>query len=239
MPDPVVTPTTETPTPSLINGGQPTPPAEFVPDATKSAEENATAKTAFEAKAAETAAAEKAKAEGEAKTQAEKDAAAKANDTKATPFKLDEIKVPEGMVIDEAVSKPFVEIVNKYGLGRDAVAELVTLQANAMKAASETSTQVWDKMQEDWTKAVKADPDIGGEKLAPALGQIAQLIDHYKIPELRTALDLTGAGNNPHVIKFLHAIAKDLGEGKFVNPNTPAAGTKTAAELLYPTHTQK
>ena len=233
------TPPTETPTPSLINGGPPTPPAEFTPDPAKSAEENATAKTAFEAKAAADKVAADAKAATEAKTKEEQAAAAKANDTKANPFKLEEIKVPEGFVVDESVSKPFVEIVNKFGLPRDAVAELVTLQANAMKAASETSTQVWDKMQEDWTKAVKADPDIGGEKLAPALGKIAQLIDHYKIPELRTALDMTGAGNNPHVIKFLHAIASDLGEGKFVNPNTPAAGTKTTAELLYPTHTQK
>ena len=131
-----------------------------------------------------------------------------------------------------------MDIVNKVGLGRDAIAELVTLQANAMKAASETSTQVWDKMQEDWTKAVKADPDIGGEKLAPALGQIAKLLDHYKIPELRTALDLTGAGNNPHVIKFLHAIAKDLGEGHFVAPNTPTIASKSTAELLFPTHSK-
>lgn len=241
MTEQTVTPTpdlTQKPDATLLTGGEqkttPVAAAEFVPDPTKSEAENATAKTAFEAAATEAKRVADEKAAAENKTKAEQETAAKANDTKLNPMKLDEIKVPEGLEVDETVAKPFVEIVNKFGLGRDAVAELVTLQANAMKAASEKSTQVWTKMQEDWTAAVKADPDIGGEKLAPALGQIAKLIDHYKIPELRAAFDLTGAGNNPHVIKFLSKIANDLGESHFVAPNSPSGGAKTAAEILYP-----
>ena len=225
-PNPTPTPTPE---PSLLNGQQPTPTPvpEYVPDATKSAEENATLKAAFD----------KATLEKGEQLAAEKKAAdekAAANDTKVTPFKLEEIKLPDGFVIDETVSKPFVEIVNKYGLGRDAVAELTALQATAMKNVSDGGTKAWSDMQEKWTGEVKADPEIGGEKLPEVLGSISKLVDKYGTPDLRSAMDVTGAGNNPHVIRFLAKVAKDLGEGKFVPAGDPALGKKSAAERLFP-----
>jgi hypothetical protein len=216
-------------------------PVAFVPDATKSAEENATAKTAFDAAAAKAtedkAAVDKVAADklvAENKTAEEKAAAAKANDTKANPLKMEEIKIPDGMTIDEPVMKGFVEIVNKFGLGRDAVAELTTLQANAMKNVSEAGNKLYSEMQDKWRSEATADPDIGGERLASTLGGISKLVDKYGSPELRGVLDLTGAGNNPHVIKFLNGIYKQLGEGHFVAPGAPSLGGKTSEEIMFP-----
>lgn len=222
---------TKSPDPSLLSDpAKAAAPVEFVADPAKSAEENATAKTAFEAKKAEDAkTAEATKAE-----EAKKAEAAKANDTKAIPFKLEEIKLPEGFVIDETISKPFVEIVNKYGLGRDAVAELTALQATAMKNVSDGGTKAWSAMQEKWTGEVKADPEIGGEKLETTLSSISKVVDKYGSPEARSAFDITGAGNNPHIIKMLAKMAKELNEGSFVPAGDPTVGKKTAAERMFP-----
>lgn len=168
-----------------------------------------------------------------AEQKAADEAAAKANDTRANPFKADEIKLAEGFEVDEATTKSFVDVVNKFGLPRDAVAELVTLQSNAMKAASEKGSALWTKMQEDWQKEIQADPDIGGEKLKENLGAVAKVLDKYGTPDLRAAFDLTGAGNNPHVIRFMAKIAKELNEP---GPTTgvPASGAKDPAATLFP-----
>lgn len=201
---------------------------EFTPDPAKSAEENAAAKEAFDKTVAET----KAKADADAAAKAKADEAAKANDTKVNPFKVEELKVPEGMTVDEATSKSFVELVNKFGIGRDAAAELVNLQASLAKSASEAGSKAWNDMQETWRKEVEADPALGGEKLKPALGAISKLVDQFGSPELRTAFDLTGAGNNPHVIRFLHKIASQLGEGNFV-PGAPGGTQTSIANKIY------
>jgi len=50
---------------------------------------------------------------------------------------------------------------------------------------------------------------------------------------LRGVFDLTGAGNNVHVIKFLAKIAADLGEPGPVS-GRPGAPAKDAAAILYP-----
>ena len=228
-----VTPVIETPTPAIVEtpsllGGDGKPvvaapvvaaPTEFVPDTTKTEAENAAAKTAFD-----TAKADAIKAE----------ATKVANDTKATPFKVEELKLPDGMILDEPTSKGFVEIVNKFGLPRDAVAALTTLQANVMKGLSEKGNSDWNTTQETWRTEVSNDPEIGGDKTAPTLGAISKLVDKYGTPELRGVFDLTGAGNHPQVIKFLSKIAKDLGEGTFVSAGMPGTGAQDAATKLFP-----
>lgn len=233
---------TKTPDPSLI-GTEVNPPAvvEFVPDTTKSAEENAAAKIVFDKTASDAAAAKKVEDEKKAaeatKTEAEKKAAedaAKANDTKANPFKVEEIKLPEGMQIDAPIAEKFVGVVNKFGLGRDAVAELTALQAEAMKNVSEAGSKLYADMQETWRNEAKADTVIGGEKLAPVLGNVAKVVDRYGTPALRGVFDLTGAGNNLEVIKFINNIYSDLGEAHFVPSDTPSTGSKDQASILYP-----
>jgi hypothetical protein len=89
-------------------------------------------------------------------------------------------------------------------------------------------------LQEQWSNEVNADPDVGGDKLAPTTGAIAKIIDKYGTKELRQAFDLTGAGNNLHVIKFLAKIAKDLTEPGPGPSSLPAGVEKSLAQKLYP-----
>lgn len=199
-------------------------PATFVPDTTKSQAENDLAKTAFEKTVADKAAADKATA----------DAAAANKVSKDNPFKVEDIKLPEGLKLNEATSKGFVELVNKFGIGRDAAAELVKLQGDFMKAASETGDKQWQAVQEQWQEQTKNDPEIGGDKLGPTTGAISKIIDTYGTPELRQAFDLTGAGNNPHVIKFLAKLAKQLTEPSPPPPPSVMTGNESIAQRMYP-----
>ncbi|EDH6553857.1 peptidase, partial [Salmonella enterica subsp. enterica serovar Richmond] len=51
----------------------------------------------------------------------------------------------------------------------------------------------WQKQTEDWTAAVKADKDIGGDKLASNLGAAQRAIDTFGTKELKEYLDGTCA----------------------------------------------
>lgn len=154
--------------------------------------------------------------------------------TKDNPFKPEELKFPDGVIVDEASSKSFVDIVNEFGIPRTAVAKLIDLQQKTMLANSEAGSRDWAKMQEDWAAEVMKDAEIGGQNWPKVQTQIGGLLDKYGSPELRQAFDLTGAGNNPHVVRFMSKVAAVLSEGGFISTNSAGAGERSPAEILYP-----
>lgn len=214
---------------------------EFKPDASKTEAENATAKEAFDkvrndAKAAAEAEAAKTPEQKAADKKAadEAAAAAKQNDTKVTPFKVEEIKLPEGVEADAATQAEFVTLVNEEGIPRSAVAKLVALQAKAMNAASEAGSKLFADTQAAWQKEAKADPDIGGDKLGPTLANVSKVIDLADDPaKLREVMDLTGAGNHPVVIKWLNKISPTLVEPGAAVSGKPGEVALSAADRIY------
>lgn len=171
----------------------------------------------------------------EEKAKSEADAATKAaDDTKVTPFKVEEIKLTDGLAVDPALAGQLTEVINKFGIPRSAVAELLTLQEQSMKASSEAGSRLWSETQDTWRKEITADPVIGGDKWGKVSASIGQVLDKYGSPEVRAAFDLTGAGNNPHIARMMAKIAADLTEPGFVPAGQPAAQPQDAASKLYP-----
>lgn len=122
---------------------------------------------------------------------------------------------------------------------------LLDLQFKAAQAIHESGKTLWDETQAKWTEEAKADPVIGGEKLAPALGNVTKLIDTYSrgpdgqpdpkfAEELREVFDLTGAGNHPRVIRFLNNLAQELVVEGRPNAGSPPPVSADPADILYP-----
>lgn len=165
--------------------------------------------------------------------------------TPPDPLTAEAIKLPDGTKIDEGIMGKFVELANEHKLSPETAQGLVDLQIEAMNAISEQGNQQWNELQDTWSTEAKADPVIGGDKLDPALGQIAKLIDTFSVNEkgepdkaqadkLREVFDLTGAGNNPTVMRFLSTIAQKLVvEGGPIS-GTGGTGERTQAQILYP-----
>lgn len=150
------------------------------------------------------------------------------------PLTMESVKLPEGFEVDPETSSKFLDILNDAKMPPAERAQaLIDLQAGMMTKLSQQAEQVFTEQQTAWQNEVKADSEIGGEKLAPALGQIAKLVVQYGSPELKQVFDSTGAGNNIHVIKFLSKIAGDLGEGGPVSGSPPVTQA-SLAERMYP-----
>ncbi len=216
-------------TPNQTPTSSPQPSAEFKPDPGKTDAENATAKAAFDA--------EQAKGKPPELTPEQKaaaEAAAKLVVSKDNPFKPEELKLPDGITIDETASKGFVDLINKHGIPRDAAAALVTLQTDLIKAASEKSDAQWNELQTTWQNEVKADKEIGGDKLTTTLSGIGKLLDKYGDSKTRDAFNLTGAGNNPAIVKFLAKMSADLTEPGTRPPPSQTTPAQSLAEKMYP-----
>ncbi len=139
-----------------------------------------------------------------------------------TPFTAENFQVPEGYEFSDDRQSATIDIINKYQIPPEAVNELLALNGNwsAEDAASAAKAQTdsWAQTQEQWVTEMKADPIYGGEKLDGNLAKISNLLNTYSRDAdgnhdakfeaaLRTAFDLTGAGNHPAMVRFLTSIA--------------------------------
>lgn len=148
---------------------------------------------------------------------------------------LNALVLPEGLTLPDEVKGSLSEIAQKHGLTQPAAQELIDLHAKVAKQAAEASTAAWQDLHKQWVDEVKAMPEFAGAKLGEAQATIARAINQFGSPEVRQAFDLTGAGSNPHIFKFVYNLAKSLGEGTATPAVVPPAQVKSAAELFYPT----
>lgn len=150
------------------------------------------------------------------------------------PLTAEDIVLPEGFTAEPELQSKFLEALNNQDLSlKDRANALVALQAEVLAKASEASSTAWDNMQVEWREAVKADPVVGGDKMVDALASVNKLVTEFGSPELDQVFALTGAGNNVHMVKFLHTLSQKLTEGGFTQ-GQPANADKNAAQLLYP-----
>lgn len=150
------------------------------------------------------------------------------------PHKAESFKLPEGFTADPQAMTKFTEIANKAKLPADVANELISLQAELSKQASEAGSAAFAEMQTKWQTEVRSDPEIGGAKLDANLGNIAKLLQKYDVPGVREAFTLTGAGNNPAIVKFLAKVAADLSESGPLAGAPGATAERTLAQVLYP-----
>lgn len=154
------------------------------------------------------------------------------------PYTAESIKLPEGVTIDESLRDGFIQFANERKLAPEVVNHLVELQVGAVRAASEKASTQWAETQQQWRSEVEKHATFGGEKLAPVLGKISEFIDaHSSNPAaFRQMMDITGAGNNVHVIELLSKAAEIVSEGKPVPTPSPSGSVgNDLAALLYPT----
>lgn len=152
-----------------------------------------------------------------------------------------EFKLPEGFQADQAQLTQLSEIlqtkdISPQEMGQKLVDLYVAEQAKAAKA-QETA---WENMQQTWVQELEADPKLGGSNLARTQEVLGKALDVYggkDAQAIRDAFALTGAGNNPAIVRFIHSMAAALNEGAPVNTGQPANAqswrSKTPGQVLY------
>lgn len=153
------------------------------------------------------------------------------------PFALDKLTLPENFVIPEDVGKQFSEVATKYGLTTEAAQDLVSLYATEAQKQANASYEAYERLNTEWVDSIRADKEVGGEKLDANLAKIGKFLGDPKFvdPAFKEALNLTGAGNHPAVFKTMLKIAEALSEGGPVGGSPPASARPASiAEALYP-----
>jgi hypothetical protein len=162
-------------------------------------------------------------------------------------------KVPDGYELDKGVIEEASPIFKELNLTQEQSQKLVDLYAkHSIKSAEDLhkgTQEFWEKTRADWRSELKRDDTVG--KLLDANGNfgpqsklvqtVNQALDGLQDPKLvsgfKDAMEFTGAGDNPHFVKVLYALAKQVTEGReYVRgePARPNGGPRSAAAAMYP-----
>lgn len=161
--------------------------------------------------------------------------AEKKPEEKTEPIKYEPFKLPEGVTLEaEALASAQKFMSEELKLPQEQAQKLVDFHVDALKKEAEAPYQLWADTQKKWQDEVKADPTIGGDHLPAVKTRISKLLDEYGDPGVREALNFTGAGNHPAIIKTFAKLAEKLVEGSFVPGGGSAPVPKDAASVFYP-----
>jgi len=157
------------------------------------------------------------------------------------PMKPEDYKLelPEGITADDPLLTAFLEGAAKGGMDNESVQAVVGALGPKLAEQITAPMKAWTTLNETWQAEVKADPVIGGANLPATIKTVTDAISLVSTPEeaqaAREALTMTGAGNNPAIVRLMHRMASRLVEKGAVQGNSPAESRSPAA-VLYPSH---
>jgi len=145
-----------------------------------------------------------------------------------------DFKLPDGVTADTAALEPATELFAASGLSQDQAQKFIDLAMARETAAAQRNVRAFVDLQNHWVSEIKADPEIGGDRLKSSLASASRAIDRLAIPGLREALNFTGAGNHPAIVKAFVRLGQMIAEDRF-RPGQPAPPpvARSPAEVIY------
>lgn len=141
-----------------------------------------------------------------------------------------DLKMPEGVELDKAAADEFTVIAKELKLDQAAAQKLADIGAKMAQRQVEAHAQ----LVETWTQQVKADKEIGGDKLEENLGIARKAIDAFGSPELKALLNSSGLGNHPELVKLAYRVGKAISEDRFVAGAPNGNPSSDPAKKLFP-----
>ena len=169
-----------------------------------------------------------------------------------------ELTMPEGYTLSEEGTQELYEFGKKNGLSQEALQAVVELSAqnvqDNLQAYDQHLGQNWTATREAWANEVKGHPELGGDNLPKTVadanaaiksfGKMIEIMGDDGKPVLGTdgkprmandvaqALEVTGAGDHPAIVRMFAQLGGLVGEGGVVHGNMSSA-PKPLPQILF------
>ncbi|WP_407264282.1 peptidase [Klebsiella quasipneumoniae] len=142
-----------------------------------------------------------------------------------------EFTAAEGVDLDTEALKDFEPVARELNLTNEQAQKLVDAYPKILAGVQQRQADAWQAQTEEWAATVKADKEIGGDKLTANLGVAQRALDTFGTPALKEYLNGTGLGNHPELVKAFVKVGKAMSEDGVVTGKE--SGQRSAAEVLY------
>lgn len=161
------------------------------------------------------------------------------------PETYSDFTAPEGTTLDPTLVTEAAPIFKELGLTQEQAQKLVDFYSTKTSKTNSDLTKAVDDMRAGWRDAVMADPDLGPklDSVKVELGRAKDRMPAAVRSAFDEALNLTGLGDHPAIVKGFFEMAKLVNEGTHVTGGSPSPEGQTApgksnrpsiAGALYP-----
>ncbi len=155
--------------------------------------------------------------DAEIKAKAEADAKTKADFAAKEKSDLDGLKPPEGSKLESK----HVDAVKEYAksLGMNAAQTKQLLERDA-KIISDHEARFQSDLKEkanSWHDATMADPEVGGSNFDRSVADCNRAINRFGSPAFKKAMNESGLGNHPEVVRVFARIGRSMSEDSVIN----------------------
>jgi hypothetical protein len=210
-----------------------------MPEATATAEtETTTADAANAGESTESTSTESTTTATETTT-AEQTSTANAETAKDAAPESYDLKPGEDSPLGEADVAAVAALAKDLGLSQENAAKVLAHQDQVVRTAQEARDsfhkETFTQTRTQWVAEIKADAEFGGANLDKTVAAAKAVLERFDTDKsLRTALDGTGFGDHPALVRLFARVGAAMSEdGTQIKPSAESK-PKTWAERMYP-----
>lgn len=150
------------------------------------------------------------------------------------PIRYD-LKLPKDSSMVPTALEGIGAFARDLGLSQEQAQKLVEHNSTVIAEHEKSQVEMLQKQSETWVEELKSDKDFGGNKFTENVAVAARVVEKYGSPALKAALNETGLGNHPELLKMFRKIGEAFKDDKTFIQKAGAIPTKqkTPQEVLY------
>ena len=160
----------------------------------------------------------------------------KAGDPPAAPIVPEkyELNLPEGSLLDPSTIEKISAYAKEKGLSNEAAQEVLNRENAIVTAYHEAQNQQVTEIRNAWVKEAESDKEIGGDKFKENLELAKRVVNRFGSEAFKAALNETGFGNHPEVIRTFARIGLLMADDKLITGGSNSDTPRDMAHTFYP-----
>jgi hypothetical protein len=145
------------------------------------------------------------------------------------------LELPKDSKLSQADIDEIVADARARGLSKEQAQAMIEQRGKVISGYESRAIEAFKAERVKWQEAVKADPELGGDKLAQTQKLSMLPVEKFMSPALRTMLRETGYGDHPEFVRFLTSIGRAMSEDDPAHQQGGGVGDgkKSAESVLY------
>jgi len=172
-----------------------------------------------------------AQASGETKAEETK-AEVKTEEAQKAPEKYD-LKVPDGSQLSAEQVDKIASYAKEQGLSNEAAQKLLESQHEAISSIEAERQAQFKETVDAWKEQAQKDAEYGGDHFSRNVELAKRVVSRYGSEEFQRALDESGFGNHPELLRVFVRIGQAMGEDRLVTSAAGASSQKSLEDIFY------
>jgi hypothetical protein len=150
----------------------------------------------------------------------------------AAPEKYD-LKMPESSKLSQDQIDKIAAIAREQGLSNEAAQKLVNEQHEVVSGFEASLQSNFKETVEEWKAQAAKDTEYGGAEFTRNVELAKRVVSRYGSDEFVKALDESGFGNHPELLRVFVRIGNAMGEDRLVTSSASSASSGRSLEDVF------